>query len=196
VVPLDRTGVVPGTVSIHVETLPAPGTPRGTMFLIAGGPGQGSAFVFGLGTPAEASFYRYLFPGYTLVAYDDRGTGNSGVLRCPGLQSSTTFDVNIEGQQVAACAASLGPAAPFFSTHEHAEDLEAVRQSLGADKVGLWGTSYGTKLAVAYALQHPDHVERLLLDSVVPPELPDPDDTDGLRAMPATLSAFCASWLC
>src|SRR5262249_59107875 len=68
--------------------------------------------------------------------------------------------------------------------------------SLGADKVGLWGTSYGTKLAVAYALAHPDHVERLLLDSVVPPELPDPYDSDVLRAMPATLSAFCANGFC
>ena len=42
VVPLDRTGVVPGTVSLHIEVLPAQGTPRGAIFLIAGGPGQGS----------------------------------------------------------------------------------------------------------------------------------------------------------
>ena len=196
VVPLDRTGVVPGTVSLHVETLPAFGVARGTIFLIAGGPGQGSAHVFGLGSPADASFYRYLFPGYTLVAYDDRGTGDSGVLRCPALQSSTTFDVDVEGQQVAACAAGIGTARDFYSTHEHAEDLEAVRLSLGADKVALWGTSYGTKLAMAYALAHPDHVERLLLDSVVPPELPDPYDANVLRALPATLAAYCAGGLC
>ncbi len=196
VVPLDRTGVVPGTVSLHVETLPALGTPRGAMFLIAGGPGQGSAHVFGLGSPSAVALFRYLFPGYTLVAYDDRGTGASGVLRCPALQNSTTFDVNVEGQQVAACAGGLGSGASFFSTHEHAEDLEAVRQALGVDKVALWGTSYGTKLALAYALAHPDHVERLLLNSVVPPELPDPYDSDVLRAMPATLSAFCAGGFC
>ena len=48
-VPLDRSGVVPGTVSLHVEELPAQGVPRGVVFLIAGGPGQGSAHVYGLG---------------------------------------------------------------------------------------------------------------------------------------------------
>jgi len=42
-VPLDRTGAVPGTIPLHVEVLPASGVSRGTMFLIAGGPGQGSA---------------------------------------------------------------------------------------------------------------------------------------------------------
>ena len=192
-VPLDRAGVVPGTVSLYVETLPAPGTPRGTVFLIAGGPGQGSAHVFGLGSPATASFYRFLFPGYTLVAYDDRGTGDSGVLRCPGLQTSTSIDVGTD--LAAACAESLGPAREFYSTHEHAEDLEAVRQALGVDKVALWGTSYGTQLALAYALAHPDHVERLLLDSVVPPER-DTYETSVLQALPAALTAFCAGGIC
>ena len=50
VVPLDRTGAVPGTIALHVEELPTDGVVRGTIFLIAGGPGQGSAHTFGLGT--------------------------------------------------------------------------------------------------------------------------------------------------
>jgi pimeloyl-ACP methyl ester carboxylesterase len=194
VVPLDRTGVVPGTVSLHVETLPAFGVARGTIFLIAGGPGQGSAHVFGLGTPDAVALYRYLFPGYTLVAYDDRGTGDSGVLRCPGLQTSVSIEV--ETGLAAVCADSLGAQRDFYSTHEHAEDLEAVRQFLAVDKVALWGTSYGTKLALAYALAHPTHVERLVLDSVVPPELPDPYEGNVLRQLPSTLGAFCAGGLC
>jgi len=192
-VPLDRTGVVPGTISLHVETLPALGTPRGAVFLIAGGPGQGSARAFDLGSPSAASLFRYLFPGYTLVAYDDRGTGDSGVLHCLGLQTTVTIDV--ETGLAAECAASLGPQRDFYSTHEHAEDLEAVRQVLGVDKVALWGTSYGTKLAMAYALAHPDHVERLLLDSVVPPER-DTLETSTLKAIPGTLSAYCGGGIC
>ena len=77
-VPLDRTGVVPGTIGLHVEVLPATGLPRGTMFLIAGGPGQGSAHVYGLGSTDTAEFMRAMLPGYTLVAFDNRGTGDSG----------------------------------------------------------------------------------------------------------------------
>jgi pimeloyl-ACP methyl ester carboxylesterase len=189
VVPLDRTGHVPGSISLHVEELPADGTPRGVMFLIAGGPGQGSAHVFGLGDPTADALYRYLFPGYTLVAYDDRGTGESGLLDCPALQVAITADA--ERTAAAACGSTLGAAASFYSTADHAADLDAVRQALGFDKIGLYGVSYGTKLAMAYALAYPDHVERLLLDSVLPPELPDPYESNVLRSMPATLQAFC-----
>jgi pimeloyl-ACP methyl ester carboxylesterase len=191
VVPLDRTGVVPGTVSLHVEQLPAGGVARGTIFLIAGGPGQGSAHVFGLGNAGADQLYRYLFPGYNLVAYDDRGTGESGLIDCPALQAATTEAANRVAAE--ACGTSLGAAANFYSTAIHAEDLEAVRQSLGIDKVALYGVSYGTKLSIAYALAHPDHVARILLDSVLPPELPDPYEASVFRSMPATLAAYCAA---
>jgi pimeloyl-ACP methyl ester carboxylesterase len=193
-VPLDRTGQTPGTVSLHVEVLPADGVQRGVMFLIAGGPGQGSAHVFSLGTPAAAAIFRFLFPGYSIVAYDDRGTGSSGLLDCPALQRAITADA--QRAAAAECGSSIGPRRAFYSTADHAEDLEAVRQALGFDRVALWGVSYGTKLAMAYALAHPDHVERLLLDSVLPPELPDPFGADVLRALPATLAAFCSDGGC
>ena len=63
--------------------------------------------------------------------------------------------------------------------------------ALGADKLTLFGISYGTKLALAYARAHPDRVSRMALDSVL-----DPDDTDayGLepyRAMAPSLAALC-----
>jgi pimeloyl-ACP methyl ester carboxylesterase len=188
-VPLDRSGTFPGTVSLHVEVLPPAGPSRGTMFLLAGGPGQGSARTYDLGTPANAAVFQFLFPGYTLVAYDDRGTGASGLIDCPGLQTAT--DASQEAQLAATCAAAIGPQRSYYGTADHAEDLEAVRQLLGVDKVALFGVSYGTKLALAYALAHPDHVERLVLDSVVPPELPDAFGGNVLRALPATLQAFC-----
>jgi pimeloyl-ACP methyl ester carboxylesterase len=190
VVPLDRTGAVPGTITLHVEQVPASGVARGTIFLIAGGPGQGSAHTFALGDPGTQSLFRYLFPGYNLVAYDDRGTGESGLIDCPALQTAATADS--ERAAAAACGTSLGAAANFYSTATHAEDLESVRQSLGVDRVALYGVSYGTKLSMAYALAHPDHVSRLLLDSVLPPEGPDPYSASVLQQMPATLQAYCA----
>ncbi len=193
-VPLDRTGQVPGTVGLHVEVVPAAGTPTGTMFLIAGGPGQGSAHVFGLGDPNAVSLFHFLFPGYTLVAYDDRGTGESGLLDCPGVQAAVTADQ--QRTAATACAAQIGPSRQFYSTADHAEDLEAVRAALGVDKVALFGVSYGTKLAMAYALAHPDHVGRLLLDSVLVPEGPDPYSANVQRNLPATLDAFCSDGSC
>jgi pimeloyl-ACP methyl ester carboxylesterase len=195
-VPLDRTGVVPGTIPLHVEELPANGIQRGTMFLIAGGPGQGSARTYDLGSPDSADQFRKLFPGYALVAVDDRGTGGSGVLSCPALQTAV-FASNAQQAVLAGqCGAALGAAAPFYSTQQHAEDLEAVRQALGLGKIGLYGVSYGTKLALAYALAHPDAVERIILDSVVPPALPDPYEANVLRNMPATLLHYCPGTTC
>jgi pimeloyl-ACP methyl ester carboxylesterase len=193
-VPLDRTGQTPGTISLHVELLPAEGVQRGVIFLIAGGPGQGSAHVFGLGTPAAASIDRFLFPGYAIVAYDDRGTASSGLIDCPPLQTAVTADA--QRAAATACASTIGPQRALYGTADHAEDLDAVRKALGFDRVGLFGVSYGTKLALAYALAHPDHVDRLLLDSVLPPELPDPFGADVLRALPGTLTAFCSDGGC
>ena len=193
-VPLDPTGVVPGTVALHVEEVPALGTPRGAMFLIAGGPGQGSAGAFDLGSASSVALYQSWFPGYTLVAYDDRGTGKSGLLDCPGLQAANTTITQL--QQVTPCAASLGPARDFYSTVDHANDLEAVRVALGLGKIGLYGVSYGTKLALAYALAYPQNVERILLDSVLPLQLPDPFGANVLAAMPATLTRFCSNGSC
>ena len=194
VVPLDRAGLVPGSIALHIEVLPPGGPSRGTIFLVAGGPGQGSAHVFGLGNPGAAGLFRFLFPSYTLVAYDDRGTGESGLLDCPLLQTATSADQ--QQTQAAACATIIGPQRDFYSTAQHAEDMDAVRQSLGVDKIALFGVSYGTKLSLAYALAHPDHVERMVLDSVLPPELPDPYSADVLRALPATLNGFCSDGGC
>jgi pimeloyl-ACP methyl ester carboxylesterase len=189
-VPLDRSGQTPGSISLHVEVLPASGIQRGAVFLIAGGPGQPSAGVFSLGTPEEAASYRSLFPGYTLIAYDTRGTGKSAPIDC------SSSDAQSSSAAGASCATALGPQRDFYGTGDQAEDLEAVRQALGFDRVALWGTSYGTKLAVAYALAHPTHVERLLLDSVLPPELPDPWAANMLRRIPTALADFCATSSC
>ena len=178
--PLDYANPAAGSVPLYVEVLPAVGTPRGVMFILAGGPGQASAEVFGLGE--KAAYWREFFPGYTLVAYDDRGTGKSGPLDCPLART------------VAQCGNAVVNRA-FYTTREHGEDIEFVRQTLGVDKVGVWGVSYGTKHAVAFALAHPSHVERLLLDSVV---LPDGNLIDplSLRTIPRSVSGICTANVC
>jgi pimeloyl-ACP methyl ester carboxylesterase len=195
-VPIDRTGVFPGTIGLHVEVLPPSGLPRGTMFLIAGGPGQGSAGAFDLGPGFTRELMQFMFPGYTLVAFDNRGTGQSGVLRCPGLQAVTVATAEQEAAHARDCADQIGPARVFYATRDHAEDTEAVRRALGLGRIGLYGVSYGTKLAMAYALAHPEGVERLLLDSVVVPTFPDPFDRNVLHEMPRTLTSFCAGGVC
>src|SRR2546421_6498223 len=193
-VPLDRSGGTPGTVSLYVERLAAGGTPRGVMFLIAGGPGQAYAGAFALAS--NGSQFRDQFPGYTLIAFDPRGTGRSGVLRCPELQSDPSASPAREQALVAKCATEIGATRAFYSTRDHADDIDAVRQALGRDKIALWGTSYGTQLSVAYALTYPTHVDRLLLDSVADAAGRDPFSLDDLQQMPKGLASLCSGGLC
>src|SRR5919201_1975594 len=193
-VPLDRSGATPGTVPLHVEQLPAPGTPRGVLFIVAGGPGQGSAGTFQLG--ANAGDFRSQFPGYSLVAFDNRGTGRSDVLRCPELQANPVASGRLAQQLVAKCAAEIGPRRAFYSTRDHVDDIDAVRQALGVDKIALWGTSYGTQLSVAYTLTYPSHVDRLILDSVADASGRDPFSLDDLSQMPKGLASLCGDGLC
>src|SRR2546421_6420084 len=193
-VPLDRSGGTPGTVSLYVERLAAGGTPRGVMFLIAGGPGQAYAGAFALAS--NGSQFRDQFPGYTLIAFDPRGTGRSGVLRCPELQSDPSASPAREQALVAKCATEIGATRAFYSTRDHADDIDAVRQALGRDKIALWGTSYGTQLSVAYALTYPSHVDRLLLDSVADAAGRDPFSLDDLQQMPKGLASLCSGGLC
>ncbi len=194
VVPLDRTGVVPGSITLHVESLPAEGAERGVMMLIAGGPGQGSATVFDIGDRDSAALYRALFPGYRIVAFDNRGTGKSGLLNCPALQRATGF----AGQETIAlgCATSIGANRDFYSTRDHADDTDAVRAALGVERIAMWGISYGTKLALAYALAYPTHVDRILLDSVLPTTYPDPYQANVLRDIPRALANYCGISAC
>jgi pimeloyl-ACP methyl ester carboxylesterase len=179
-VPLDYSGATPGQLSLYMEELPAAGAPRGVMLMLAGGPGQASAETFNLAT--EGKHWQSFFPGYTLVAYDDRGTGKSGPLDCA---TAATIDQ---------CASDI-PNRAFYTTRDHALDIESVRAALGVDKLAVFGVSYGTKHAVAYALAQPSHVERLLLDSALPPDR-NPVQTDSLREIPSSIDRICAAGVC
>jgi pimeloyl-ACP methyl ester carboxylesterase len=53
-----------------------------------------------------------------------------------------------------------------YNTIESADDVELLRQALGAENVVLWGHSYGTHLALTVIKRHGQHVARALLAGV------------------------------
>jgi pimeloyl-ACP methyl ester carboxylesterase len=194
-VPLDYSGKIPDTIKLSFVKLPAKGTPRGTMFMIAGGPGQGSIEAYGL--KHEGAFFQSAFPGYDLVAFDDRGTGISAPLSCPALeQRIVTAGAFETADLVGICGRQLGDYRLYFGTRDHADDLEMVRRALGLGKIGLYGVSYGTKESMAYVMAYPQNVERVLLDSVVPPEGPDLYSLDTLAAIPVAMGRLCGGGAC
>jgi pimeloyl-ACP methyl ester carboxylesterase len=183
-VPLDRSGVVPGTVGLRVRVQPpVDGSATATVLALAGGPGQAA-------TPLLDTFASALGPALPrrqLVTFDQRGTGGSSRLICRGLD-----DAHTQAEFVSGCATQLGPGRADFTTAASVEDVEAVRAALGVDRMVVWGTSYGTKVALAYAAAYPQHVERLVLDSVVKPEGIDPFARTTIGSIPRVLRTLCA----
>jgi proline iminopeptidase len=107
--------------------------------------GQGPAAIVLHGGPDFDT--RYLLPDldrladvYRLVYYDQRGRGKSA----DGVQPE---DVSL--------ATDL-------------EDIDRVRQHFGLETPTLLGHSWGTVLALEYALRHPAHVSRLVLMNPAP----------------------------
>jgi pimeloyl-ACP methyl ester carboxylesterase len=195
-VPLDRSGSVPGKVRLFIERRPPTiGPARGAVLVLAGGPGQAA-------TPLAAEFATLLGPALRtrdLIVLDQRGTGKSGLLRCSRLErldahpDASPSEVAAAGE---ACANTLGPARAHYATIDSVEDVEAVRQAVGAPRLTLFGTSYGTKVAEAYAKRYPAQVDGLILDSVVLPDAGDPLARSTLAALPRVLGALCSGGAC
>ena len=182
-VPLDRSGALPGEVPLKLARLPG-GAGKPTLLYLSGGPG-------GAGIEEMVSVMPLtpvLFERYRVVGFDQRGTGGSGLLRCPRLERDVRLRSSAAG---ADCARRLGAGRTKYTTPDSVEDMEAIRADLGVEKLTLFGISYGTELALAYARAHPDRVERLILDSVVDPDDRDPFGLSGFRAMGPTLSGLC-----
>ena len=191
-VPIDRSGGVPGTISLRVVRIAAekPSAAPRAVFAFAGGPGQG-ATPFAPGFAADLARTQR---SRDIIVFDQRGTGESGPIDCTDVDR--VRDIRAADAQVRACAEKLGAAARFYTTQDTVLDIEAIRAELGYERIGLFGVSYGTKVELAYATTFPERVERMVLDSVVQLEGPDPLLRDSFRAVPRVLRDLCRSAFC
>jgi pimeloyl-ACP methyl ester carboxylesterase len=149
--------------------------PRPTLLFATGGPGwsgiaDGDLLLGALGLDVIGTM--------DVVVFDARGTGRSSGRDCP-----RAFDAYLdEGADVvaaealaAACPAEAGVAPDelaAYATRQVAEDVDAIRAALGLERLTVYGASYGTVVAQAYAVAHPDRVEGLLIEAPVDRSLP------------------------
>jgi pimeloyl-ACP methyl ester carboxylesterase len=154
-----------GTVSgLNVVVVPATGKPkRDALFILQGGPGQAATTL--------TRFYAETFKGIRrdIVLIDQRGTGKSNGLYCDLPPEGDLFPL----PAVAACRDALAKRADLrrLTTAEAVRDLEKVRHALGYSKVDLYGTSYGTRVALEYTRRHRERVRAIVLKGVVAPSL-------------------------
>ena len=172
-VPVDHDRRGRARLSLHVERWTGIGRRRrGALLVLAGGPGQSASHI------TNEDFVGMLnagLRGRDLIAFDQRGTGLSGALNCPGLERALQqVDRSREPVEAQACANRIGPRRAVYTTRQSVEDIEAVRRALGVPRISIFGVSYGTKLALAYARRYPRGVERLVLDSVLDTNGPEP----------------------
>lgn len=185
-VPLDRSGGQPGTVRIYFERYPPADRsrpPASTVLSIEGGPGYPTAAdrVF------RGRMWQPISKRRALLLIDLRGTGRSGPLACRAL-ARTTLDYVV---RAGACARQLGPKRDFYGTGDAVEDLETVLLAVGAGKVDLYGDSYGTYAAQAFALRHPERLRSLTLDAAYPLPGTDPAYADLVAAFRRGLRLVC-----
>jgi len=186
-VPENRTNAQSPTIRLAVAIFHPPESPvPDPIVYLSGGPG-GSALELIQYTFAQL-FEPVLAANRDIVVFDQRGVGLSEpALDCPGLRELglELLDEEIDGKPVGEeealimvkdtaleCRQDLAEVAELSAYHTEASaaDVEALRQALGYEKINLWGTSYGTWLALEVMRRYPKGIRSVALDSVYPPD--------------------------
>lgn len=189
VVPEDRADPDSGSIRLAFARFhPTAGATSATpVVYLEGGPG-GSPLKLLAFRDFETVFGPVLDAGRELILIDQRGVGRSEpALDCPDFAElyKDLLDQSLDGDRLdgdeiralkvdslAACAEELSTDARLasYNSAESAADVEDLRRALGYEQLDLWGTSYGTWLALATMRDHPDAVRSAILDAPAPPQ--------------------------
>jgi pimeloyl-ACP methyl ester carboxylesterase len=193
-VPLHRADPAGPSLTIRFRVHPRTdrSRPAGVPIVAAeGGPGYGSI--------DSGDGYRFMLGqlrrDHDLILVDNRGTGRSGAIDCPRLQAGR----GSYARNVGRCARQLGPSAGAYGTGAAADDLAAILDRLRIPVVSIYGDSYGTYFAQAFAVRHPTRVRAVVLDAAFAVDGFDPwgrATTDAIRAawsLVCTRSPTCPS---
>lgn len=146
-----------------------PGPP---IVYLAGGPG-GTATGTAMGP--RFPIFMALRDVADVIAFDQRGTGLSnhiplrpspGGAPPPFTRAGLTAHVRAELQSAWADWTKAGVAMRGYNTNESADDIDDLRRHLGAEKIHLWGISYGSHLGLAVLKRHGEKVDRVVLASL------------------------------
>ncbi len=169
-VPLDYRHPTRGSLSLAVIERPVAHS-RGVVIFNPGGPGESGVLILPLSASLVPTAVRDRF---TLVSFDERGTGSSYPLLCgpspatassavAGTDSGTRAFAGLE----ASCRARYPALVPTVTTTTSARDMDRLREALGVSRTNFYGQSYGTVLGSVYRQLFPEHVRSMVLDGAV-----------------------------
>jgi pimeloyl-ACP methyl ester carboxylesterase len=164
-VPLDRGDRTAGTTSVAFALVPRTDQSRPSLGTIVPNPGGPGTSAIDQSGELFAAALAPILDRRDLLLIDPRGVGRSDPLSCPALATSDIVFEGIEEQRQAIgdCGRQLGDKSRFYGTAAVADDVDAVREALGLDRLDLLGISYGTYLMPVYAQRHPSHVRSVVL---------------------------------
>jgi len=198
VVPESRGHTESRTLRLAVAILRSSSdTPRpDPLVYLSGGPG-GKSVEF---TPfrLESPFWTQMREQHDLIFYDQRGTGYSDPKFCPEMDLvvyqgrlrglAAEEQRKLEREAALDCRRRMLADGLDFAAYNSATsalDLDDLRRALGYESWNLFGISYGTRLALSAMRDTPEGIRSVVLDSVVPPDIP--THADGNRRLARSL---------
>ncbi|ATD61381.1 MAG: alpha/beta fold hydrolase [Janthinobacterium svalbardensis] len=155
--------------------VPAGKPAKGTLWLVAGGPGESGASFYSLLPTLRRSF-----PGFEFLIPDHRGTGHSSRLCKVEESEQSPGGRALAGAEWASCLTGINLMPEYvaqFSITMAAHDLKALiegERSTGhkhtKPPVYVYSVSYGTQLVLRTLQLGPLPVKSVILDSLVPPQ--------------------------
>jgi pimeloyl-ACP methyl ester carboxylesterase len=188
-VPEDRADLQSRTIRLAVAIFHPENevTEPDPIIYLVGGPGASALEMINL--TFEQVYAPILATNRDLIIFDQRGVGFSEpALDCIDIQAMglELLDNEMDGRLLdddeikmlfdeayQACAQALAELTDLsdYNTVASAADVNDLRIALGDEQVNLWGTSYGTRLALGIMRDHPEGIRSVVLDSVYPPDM-------------------------
>ncbi len=176
-VPENRNNPNSRMIPLHYVRFPATKNQSNSPIIyLAGGPG-GSGI-------STAQYPRFRFPLFMamrefgdVIAFDQRGTGKSKTApKCTSKQSVPLNKVISPQELTLLYRKAASECVSFwkkegvdvlgYNSIENAKDINSLRIHLNADKVTLWGISYGSHLALTALKVMPNKIDKMVLASV------------------------------
>lgn len=179
-VPMDYAKPAGRQIRIAVSRLKAsdPAKRRGVLLGNPGGPGPSS---ISYPLDLETSTIGGVAKDHDMIGFDTRGAGFSDKIPCddniaPPEPATTEkaklkaqFDYEARWNKL--CGAVDTEFAAQLTTANVARDMDMIRAALGEPKISFYGASWGTAIGALYRSMFDSKVDKMWLESVMPPKM-------------------------